>query len=344
MRTVSPTAAAVLAALALSASFDASAAGYREVSIAAAHRDAPLEGGVWYPDAGDGAPALIGDRAVFHGAPARRGASMARGAYPLIVLSHGLGGHFQTLGWLATALADAGAVVVAVDHPGGSFRDFDMARAMRHWDRAQDVTAAIDAILIDPIFAAALDGRPVYVAGFSYGGWTALSVAGVRGDLAAYASACARGVAGRHCADMERAGVDVRGLDAEALAASYRDARVQAVAAIDPAFLWGLRPEHVVDVDADLLLIGLGDRETRLVDTDFGPDGADFRALAPEADALTIAEAWHFSALSLCKPLGAAMLAEEGDDPVCDDPDGSDRALVHAAIAAAISAHFELGM
>ena len=39
---------------------------------------------------------------------------------------------------------------------------------------------------------------------------------------------------------------------------------------------------------------------------------------------------------------GASILAEEGDDPVCTDPVGSDRAAVTAQILTAIADHFGL--
>lgn len=45
-----------------------------------------------------------------------------------------------------------------------------------------------------------------------------------------------------------------------------------------------------------------------------------------------MAPASHFSALLPCKPKGSAILAAEGDDPVCDDPPGTDRAALHKRI------------
>lgn len=331
----------VLAALGLAA--QAQAAGYVDLPITAPHHAAPLQGGVWYPDDGAGPAALLDDRPVFYGTPVRRDAPLRDGAYPLIVLSHGMGGLFLSLSWLAATLADNGAVVVAANHPGSTFGDFEMDRAMRHWTRAQDLTAAIDTVRADPFFAAAVRDTPVYATGFSYGGWTALSLAGARANLAGYRHACDTGVGGRHCEDMARQGVNLADLDAAPWDASYRDPRVTAVAAIDPALLHGVTREDVADISADVLLIGLGAGDDRLQDSNFDADGADVLQKLPAATALTIAPATHFSALGLCKPAGAALLVEEGDDPVCDDPAHADRAVIHAAIAAAISRHFGLG-
>ena len=46
--------------------------------------------------------------------------------------------------------------------------------------------------------------------------------------------------------------------------------------------------------------------------------------------------------LPLCKPAGAAILAEEKDHPVCTDPAGADRAAIHRQVLADASAFFGL--
>jgi len=72
------------------------------------------------------------------------------------------------------------------------------------------------------------------------------------------------------------------------------------------------------------------------------PTGSGFSSLLPRAANLLLAPARHFTAFQICKPKGAAILREEGDDPVCDDPEGTDRAVVHRRILQAISDHLGL--
>ena len=91
-----------------------------------------------------------------------------------------------------------------------------------------------------------------------------------------------------------------------------------------------------------MLLIGLGTAETRLPATDFSETGSGFAALVPGAEIETMAPAAHFSALLPCKPEGPAILAAENDDPVCDDPPGTDRAALHKRIVARIAAFLGL--
>ncbi|MDO5612910.1 MAG: hypothetical protein Q4G14_06660 [Paracoccus sp. (in: a-proteobacteria)] len=57
----------------------------------------------------------------------------------------------------------------------------------------------------------------------------------------------------------------------------------------------------------------------------------------PGATYSIFAPASHFSFLALCKPGGAEMLAEEGDDPICTDPPGTDRLRLHHVLIADIA-------
>lgn len=273
----------------------------------------------------------------------RRDAPVLPGRHPLVVLSHGLGGHARSLGWLAAGLAERGAIVVAIDHPGSTFGDMDLARGLDHWTRAQDLRAALDAVLADPSLGPHVDPARIAAAGFSLGGWTALSVGGLRGDLAGYRRFCEEAPAGpAHCAALAQAGIDLEGRDAARWDASWKDPRIGAVAAIDPGLHAGLGSEHAADLVGDVLLIGLGAGADRLILTDFSDAGTGFSAHLPDATVLTLAPATHMTALSPCKPEGAAILAEENDDPVCTDPAGTDRAAVHRAIVGAIAATFGL--
>jgi hypothetical protein len=77
--------------------------------------------------------------------------------------------------------------------------------------------------------------------------------------------------------------------------------------------------------------------------TDFGPTGSEFSTLLRRAPTLVLAPARHFTAFRLCKPDGAAILREVGGDPVCDDPQGTDRHAVHRRIIDRIAEHLGLG-
>jgi predicted dienelactone hydrolase len=84
---------------------------------------------IWYP-ADPGAeqkPRLFGrpGNPLFDGGRAAADASLAPtpAKFPLIVLSHGTCGSGGELAWLGTALARAGFVAAAVNHPGNNAID-----------------------------------------------------------------------------------------------------------------------------------------------------------------------------------------------------------------------------
>ncbi|QPC86220.1 hypothetical protein GA830_05300 [Mesorhizobium sp. NBSH29] len=332
----------VLAVTATSAMADG-LAGYEPVTFPVAYQNEPVSGAIWYPSTGGGTEVSIGENGVFYGTAVQEGGTIGEGPFPVILVSHGLGGNIRTLSWLTAGLAARGAVVVSVDHPNSTTSDFDLRAGLDHWTRVQDLQTALDKLEADPRFAGQLDLTRVMAAGFSYGGWTALSMGGVAGDLAGYAAHCDTvGRASSHCADLAEGGIDLHSLDAAAWDASYKDQRITMVAVIDPALHYGLAQQHVDSLVDDVLLIGLGDGDDRLLATDFSADGSDFAALLPGARIDVIAPANHFAALLPCKPMGAEILEEEGDDPVCDGPEGLDRVAVHEEIIAKIATQLGL--
>lgn len=316
-------------------------AGFRAWHGPAAASAKPPAGGLWYPVAAAGPTTLLFDSPIFQGVPVQPEAAIRPGRWPLVLLSHGIGGHWRSLSWLGAGLAQQGALVVGVNHPGSTFGDHDMRRSLDHGTRVNDLKATLDALLADAAIGPHVDPQRIYVAGFSFGGWTALSMGGLRGDLHAYARYCAQS-GHRHCRDIARAGIDLTQLDASTWNRSYRDPRVKAVAAIDPGLHQGLSASHASDVVGKVLLIGLGQGADRLPDTDFSAPGTTLTSILPKAHAEVIAPAFHFSALSVCKPAGAKLLAEDNDDPVCSDPPGTDRHALHERITRLIGRHFGL--
>jgi predicted dienelactone hydrolase len=325
---------------ALDAATAASAPGVLQTTLTSPAGSA-IDAAIWYPADAGGTPVLFAKNPVFVGVPARDDAPVTAGKHPLILVSHGLGGNFRSISWLASGLAARGAIVIAVNHPGSNTFDFDIARGMQHWTRAADLTGVTDTILADPRFGPLIDTTRISAAGFSYGGFTALSVGGLRGNLAGYAAHCAATVAvSTHCADLADAGIDLTTYDADQWNASHRDPRITRVAAIEPGLIWGLTPADVADLTIPTLLISLGTGADRLFETDI--DASGLTALLPAASHVTIAPARHYSALATCTPDGAAILADEGEPPICTDPAGADRDAVHAQMITSIADFLDL--
>jgi predicted dienelactone hydrolase len=327
---------AITTLLSASAAF-ADPAAVRETTIPAPHHGRDLEVAVYYPTTNAKGTRVFAENPVFEGITLAADGSPILppedGGYPVVLMSHGLGGHYRSLAWLAAGLAERGAIVVAVNHPNSTVGDFDMQKGLQHWTRDQDLTAALDWMLQTPDLGPLADAGDVHVAGFSYGGWTALSMIGLRGNLPGFRAHCeAYGARSSHCADIVEAGADLATLDAGLWGADHSDPRVRSVMAIDPGLTYGLSPEDATGVKGDILLVSLGQGADRLPATDISAKGSNLTGLLPEAQLLEIAPAAHFSMLPLCKPEGAAILEEEKDDPVCTDPAGADRAAIHAQV------------
>src|SRR5262245_6529101 len=165
-------AAATLVALATS---PAHAAGIQFIEVAAGEEGRPLGGAIWYPCAEQP------QRVRLHGlsVPGVQDCPITGDKLPLIVISHGrtgwFGGHHDT----AAALADAGFVGVAVNHPGDNAFDAsrvdDPALAL---ERPNDIRRVIDFMTTTWPGAAKIDKDHIGFFGFSKGAYTGLAAIG----------------------------------------------------------------------------------------------------------------------------------------------------------------------
>ncbi len=316
-------------------------AGLRLFDIDMPHHGQPTMAALWYPAGGGGTETTFAANAVFQGVTAAEDAPVAEGVHPVVLLSHGMGGGIESTAWLASGLAERGAVVIAVNHLGTTWRAFDMSEGIAHWTRAWDLSTALDAILADPALDGHTDPTRVMAAGFSYGGWTALSLGGAGGNHAGAVAACEDHAGEMELCDMLMSPeVDMAGVDPDAWNDDYADPRVTHVAALDPGFVWGPEADDLTGLVDDVLLIGLGDETTRLVATDF--DRSGFAAMIPQAQVARMVPAVHFTGMPLCTDRGPAILEDEQDDPVCTDPEGTDRAGAHAAVIGLMAAQIGL--
>lgn len=323
--------------------FAADAPGLVTEDIDAVHHGRKMQTAIWYP-ASAGTETLFADNPVFQGGPVLKDAPPAPGKHPIVLLSHGMGGSYLSLNWLASGLVSRGAIVISVNHPNGAFNDRDPGKMFNHWTRVQDLEAALDHVLTDQRFAGVADPSRIYAAGFSFGGWTALSIAGVTGKPEGSVAYCAAaGERSHNCTDLETYGLDFAKVDRPKWTASYKDPRIRAVAAIDPGLTWELTADNVLDVkQGSMLLIGLGTGTDRLYATDTSARGSNFEGLVPGAKVEVLAPGYHFTAMPICKPEGEAILAAEKDDPVCSEPAGGDRKAAHDRMIALIAQHFGL--
>ena len=152
---------------------------------------------VWYPAAENAVETqqVIGapDAPLFLAGKAAEHAAMAPALdeRPLIVLSHGTGGSAMQMAWLGTALARAGYIAAAVNHPGNNaLEPYTAEGFVLWWERATDLSEVIDGMLADPEFGPKIDKDRIGAAGFSIGGYTVLALGGARADISVIIDLC----------------------------------------------------------------------------------------------------------------------------------------------------------
>lgn len=314
--------------------------GVREMTAPSAARGGDLQVTVWYPALIGGMAVTLGDSPFFAGTIAERGAPIAEGRFPLVLMSHGagLGGTPQAMSWMAAGLAAQGFIVAAPTHPGNGGADRSAEKTMQLWLRPGDVGATLDAMSEAGEFKDHLAAGQVGVLGLSMGGGTALALAGARIDpsrLAGYCDDPARNPS--LCAWVKMSGLDLHAMDMRPAGGDFTDRRIRFAMAIDPA------PVDVFDVKS---LTGVA-TPTEIVN--LGAPGhipetarADGVAKAlPHGRYMAIPDASHYSLFGPCKP-GVAEVAEADiGEPICHDGGGRSRQAIHAELIDMAAEAFE---
>ncbi|MEU8184366.1 chlorophyllase [Micromonospora sp. NPDC049044] len=139
--------------------------GVRNLKLNRTGRALPVK--IWYPAAGE-----IGD-------PARSGAAAAKGRFPVVMFSHGLGGRPDDYATLLTRWAAAGFVVAAPTFPhtsrGADNNVLDVLNQPADVSYALDQVLALDAKADDQL-QGRLDADRVAAAGHSAGGVTTIGL------------------------------------------------------------------------------------------------------------------------------------------------------------------------
>ncbi|WP_321342171.1 alpha/beta fold hydrolase [uncultured Cohaesibacter sp.] len=305
--------------------------GFRTVGIGG-EGPRPLNVALWYPTKDTGPEGVVAETPAFEGEPVIREARPSAGAHPLVVLSHGYGGTWRNLSWLAVDFVKRGYAVAAPDHPGTTHFNRDPRQAAMLWERPHDLSRVIDALKKDQALAGAIDPQRIAAIGHSLGGWSVTALAGARFDPDLLAKACVSYAQSRSCT------VDDLGLTAPRLRQDMRDPRIRAFVSLDLGMALGFIRKSLAEVTVPALLIGAG------VDIGDMPAEKETGWLAENLPAEStqthmIPDAMHFSFLQLCKPGAEAMIEAEdpGDGIVCRDGGDRGRRAIHTEVAGLVT-------
>jgi predicted dienelactone hydrolase len=290
----------------------AQAAGFRFIE-APADADGPvLRGAMWYPCAEPPGEITVGRITL----PAVKDCPLLGERLPLIVVSHGQGGSAVGHRDTDAALADAGFIVAAVDHPGDTSSDLSRSGELSVFvERPTDIKRLIDFLVDASPFAAKIDRERIGFFGFSRGGYTGLVLIGVDPDWVGFTAFCRQSVS-RLCGQKlpEQPLTHDRRIKAAVIAdplAIFVDAESYAAVKV-PVQLWaserggdGVLPHDVAAVDRGL------------------PAGHEYHV---------VANAGHFAFVPPC-PAAAAP-------EFCTDAPGFDRVAFHKQFNADVLAFF----
>jgi len=307
---------------------------------------------VWYPAQSDAQeieisvspkrPLWHADRAAPDAAPP---VNLHR--YPLIVMSHGFGGAGIQLAWLGAALARRGFVAAAVNHPGNSVDDVSTLEGFAlRWERARDLKAVIDGLLGDSTFGELIDRGRIGAAGFSLGGYTAITIAGGRTDLDEFDHYCSGHIKAclpppdvvpmlKQVAVAARTDSQFRS-ELRHAGDSYRDERVRAIFAMAPAFGHSFARSSLASISIPVRIV-VGDRD------DVTPADVHAAYFANEIKGARLdvlgGGVGHFVFLDL--PTSRAKL----ELPLyAIDPPGVDRAAIHDRVIEMAASFFDDAM
>jgi len=284
----------------------------------------PVEGGPM--------PAIVVYPAHAHGPPTQRGpfvvdavanAAPAAGPFPLIVFSHGTGGSLMGHHGSLIALARAGFVAAAVEHPRDNFRDDSgFATDLQLVGRPHHIVALIEGVLAHAAAGPLVDPARIGMSGHSAGGYTALLIAGAVPNFTLQ-----EGYRRAVPYDPLRARADAAGRERRKPDLAYvSDRRVRAIFLMAPALGYVFDRAGLAKVEVPVRLYRPSADELLA-----HPWNAERIAqMLPRPPEYQVLEgAGHFVFLAPCPSAFAARIPV-----ICTDPPGIDRAAIHARLNA----------
>ena len=200
-----------------------------------------------------------------YGSTAKPSAAFSYAGTPAVIISHGLGNDRETYAYLARFLAEHGFAVIAVEHPGSSADQFDALISGRTNLVVPDAEFINRPLLISAVLdelqdrsasdknLANIDFNNVGIIGQSFGGYTALTVAGAPVNFESLRNACPPEFTFDPSVLLQCQALNIALPDQQSV--SFRDPRIRAVVAINPMIDVILGEESLAQVDVPVLMM-----------------------------------------------------------------------------------------
>ncbi|AGH80891.1 alpha/beta hydrolase family protein [Psychromonas sp. CNPT3] len=230
---------------------------------------------------------------------------IAKGEFPLVIISHGSGGSHLLYRLIALHLVKNGYIVAMLKHHANNRDDNSLAEQDKNLTlRTRHIRYVIDTLLSDEQWMDVINPRKIFMIGHSMGGCTALALAGATPW------------------SQHRLKIDVS-----------NDKRIRALVLLAPASAWYQHPNSFVNVNLPMLIFSAEhDVITPFWQADLIKQKVSNSALV---DLKVIKNAGHFSFIS---PFPAGMVNK--NFAASQDPEGFDRNAFHDDLKKEISAFF----
>lgn len=302
--------------------------GVTQLSLEDTARKRPLPVRLWYPAAAAAVEQPQAYARAFKGSAAPD-AAFGAGPAPLVVLSHGDRGNNTNQSWLAEALAANGTIVAAVDHWKNTTDDFIPEATIQVWERPQDLSFVVSALLADATWKGRIDPARIGAAGHSSGGYSALALAGAVYSPFRLREYCQGPQAGPDCALGK--GLAYETIDFKPSMKSYRDARIRAVFAMAPAVGPSIEPASLQGIAIPVHIVAAANDEL----VPFEQHAARYARGIPDARLTTLAGGGHFVFMPECNLVATVFTWFHRYDICGRRHDEVVRTDVHAQVARA---------
>ena len=297
----------------------------RAAGIQLLDSDPNLAGAIWYPCAGGPKDVPLGSLAmpVVDSLRGVKDCPVTGTKLPLVIVSHGRGGWFGGHNDTAEALADAGFIVAAINHPGDNGNDSSRRDSLSVLaSRPADIIRLLDFVLNDWRDRAAIDHAKIGFFGFSAGAFTGLVLAGGNPDLRK--RSCPESDRSRGCEELRSDDIPSN---------PPHESRIRAAVLADTALNYTFTQEGLAGIQISLQVW-----RSELGGGSVDPAGtARVASSLPGKPDIQTVPAGHFAFLPPCPPPLAAAVPR-----ICTDvPAGFDRAAFHRDFDASIVRFFQ---
>lgn len=267
----------------------------------------------WYPSSKRDTDFIFGNSKIFAAVATNFNAEIAPGKFPVVLLSHGgMRSSFTHSGWIASALAKAGYIVIVPKPPGVDEITPDLA-VNEISLRAADLMLGLSNLENVNVLDRGSDKDNVMGVGFFLGGTSILTLSGIKLSPAKYKKSCDDDETNMDCGWLLSNNVYLTEVSDKKISDLKTDDRIKSIVVINPELTKTFS-------DATLEMVGI---PVTVIDLSAENNPAlkpsETILKIPKVQLREINSATAFSAFSMCTEQGERILSSDGGSEICEE-------------------------